>query len=112
SVRLLDAGETLRPVQLWSLGSETLLFEADEDMPLLLLAGPVPTLGRWVERAVVVLAGPHLAARAEVLSGAVSPRLLALARSDAERSTALPGWRGAAEGGGGMALEPGMAVAA
>lgn len=112
SVRLLDAGETLRPVQLWSLGSGTLLLDADEDMPLLLLAGPVPTLGRWVERAVVVLAGPHLAARAEVLSGTVSPRLLALAGTDTELDAAFAVWRDHAEGGGVMALEPGMAVEA
>lgn len=108
--RLLDAGDQTRPVQVWSAGDNCLLIEPDEDMPLLLLAGAVPDLGRWAEKAVVVLAGQGLAERAGQLVDAVIPRLIALAGTDAELDTAFAHLPPKLDGAGLIALEPGLAV--
>ena len=108
--RLLDAGDNVRPVQLWTPGAAALLVDADEDMPLLLLAGAVPPLGRWAERAVVVLAGADLAARGSRLVEAVMPRLIALAGADAELDAAFAALPSRLDGTALLALEPGLAV--
>lgn len=108
--RLIDVGDTGRAAEIWSLGAGALLIDADDDMPLLVLGGAVPALGRWVERAVVVLAGPDLAARAEGLVGKASPRLIGLAGNESEIDAALAIVRDKLDGTGLVALEPGLAV--
>ncbi|WIY54382.1 hypothetical protein O9Z70_07650 [Devosia sp. YIM 151766] len=108
--RLLDAGDNVRPVRVWSLGAGALLLDGDEDMPLLVLSGDVPGLGRWAERAVIVLAGQGLARRGRALVEAAMPRLVALAGSDAELDEAFAALPAVLEGAGLIALEPGLAV--
>jgi len=108
--RLLDAGEGTRPVQFWSMGASSLLVDADEDMPLLLLAGPVPVLGRWADRTVVILVGNALAERAAEVIGRVAPRLIGLAGEEAEIEAAFVALRDRLDGTGLVALERGMAV--
>ncbi len=108
--RLLDAGDDLRPIAVWSAGVDCLLIEPDEDMPLLIVAGAVPALGRWAEKAVVVLAGLGLVERAGQLVDAVIPRLIALAGPDEELDAAFAQLPPKLDGAGLMALEPGMAV--
>lgn len=110
--RLLDAGETLRPVEIWSVGASGLLIDGDDDRPLLLAAGDVPALGRWVDKAVVVLMGGGLADRAEGLLAAASPSLVALAGPEAEIDAAFERVRSRLDGTGLVALEPGLAVEA
>jgi hypothetical protein len=108
--RLLDAGDQPRPVEVWSAAPGCFLIDADEDMPLLLIAGAVPELGRWVEKAVIVLAGQGLAQRGEHLIEAVIPRLIALAGDDAELDAAFAHLPPKLDGAGLIALEPGLAV--
>lgn len=108
--RLLDAGEVTRAAAIWSLGDGALLIDPDEDMPLLVLGGPVPALGRWVERAVVLLVGVSLAQRAEELIGAALPRLIVLAGAETEIEQAIAAIRDRLDGTGLMALERGLAV--
>lgn len=108
--RLLDAGDLPRPVDIWSLGPDCILLDADEDAPLLLIAGPLPTLGRWAEKAIVILAGQQLMRRGEQLVDAVIPRLIALAGSDAEVEAAFIQLPAKLDGAGLLALSPGLAV--
>jgi len=108
--RLLDAEEEAGPARVFSLGAGALLLETDGERPLLVLNGPVPELGRWVERAVVVIAGDGLAARAAALVAERGPRLLALAGADGEIEAAFAALRDGLEGTGLVALERGMAV--
>ena len=110
--RLLEAGEVTRPVDVWSPGAQSVLVDADEDMPLLVAGGPVPELGRWVERAVVVLVGAALADRAVTLLDRGAPRLLALAADEAELDATIGAIRDRLDGTGLVALEPGLAVEA
>ncbi|SMQ64907.1 hypothetical protein SAMN06295905_1090 [Devosia lucknowensis] len=108
--RLLEAGNTTRAVDVWSLGEGALLLDPDEDMPLLVLGGAVPKLGRWVERAVVVLVGADIAGRALTLVGRSAPRLMALAGSESDVDAAFEVLRDRLDGTGLVALEPGLAV--
>ncbi len=108
--RLLDSGDQIRPVQVWSADDDCLLIEPDEDMPVLLIAGAVPNPGRWVEKAVVVFAGQGLAERAGHLVDGVIPRLIALAGDDAELDAAFAQLPPKLDGAGLIALEPGLAV--
>lgn len=110
--RLLEAGEATRIVDIWSPGEEALLIDPDEDMPLLVLGGPVPELGRWVERAVVLMVGPGLAERAETLIDGAAPKLIALAASEDAVDAAIGAIRDRLDGTGLVALEPGLAVEA
>lgn len=107
--RLLDVGEEVRPVELFSLGEGTMLVDADGERPLLVLTGEMPGLGRWVERAVVVVAGADMARRAGDVA-AKGPRLLALAGDESEVEAAFAALREGLDGTGLMALEPGLAV--
>lgn len=109
-LRLVDGGDAVRPVQIWRAGEKCLLIEPDEDMPLLLVAGPVPEMGRWVEKAVVVLLGQDLAARGEQLVERTIPGLIALAGADEELDAAFARLPPKLDGAGLIALEPGMAV--
>ncbi|MNL39943.1 hypothetical protein D3C87_1622530 [compost metagenome] len=110
--RLVDAGDTMRPVRLWTVGPGSLLIEGDDEMPLLFLDGPVPALGRWGDSAVVVLLAQGLAARAAALFEARSPRLVALAGGESEVGEAFEAVRPMLDGTGLVALEPGLAVEA
>lgn len=110
--RLLDAGDAVRPLQVWSVVGSGLLIDGDDDRPLLLAAEDVPRLGRWADKAVIVLAGVDLADRAERLLAAASPALVALAGSDAEVVATLDRVRDRLDGTGLIALEPGLAVEA
>ena len=110
--RLLDAGETPPPPAFWSLGEGTVLVDADGEAPLLLVAGAVPPLGRWADRAAVILAGTALAERGETVLAAAAPRLLALAGSEAEVDAAFAALARRLDGTGLVALEPGLAVEA
>lgn len=110
--RLLEASDETRPVDVWSPGGGAVLIDPDEDMPLLVVGGPVPELGRWVERAVVVMVGPDLADRAVTLLGKGAPRLLALAASEAELDATIGAIRGRLDGTGVIALERGLALEA
>lgn len=108
--RLLDAADQPRPVQVWSAAPDCLLIEPDEDMPLLIVAAAVPPLGRWAEKAVVVLVGQGLAQRGTMLVDKAIPRLIALAGTDAELDAAFAQLPPKLDGAGLVALEPGMAV--
>lgn len=110
--RLLDAGDAVRPLELWSVGGSGLLIDGDVDRPLLLAAENVPTLGRWADKAVMVLAGSALADRAERLLAAAGPALVALAGSEADVDATLDRVRDRLDGTGLIALEPGLAVEA
>ncbi len=108
--RLLDMGDHVRPLQIWSAGEHALLFEPDEDMPLLVIGGPTPALGRWVEKAVVVLVGQALAERGMQVVEKGIPRLMALAGADAELDAAFAELPPKLDGASLVALEPGLAV--
>ena len=95
---------------MWSAAPDCLLIEPDEDMPLLIAAGAVPPLGRWAEKAVVVLAGQGLARRGTMLVEAAIPRLIALAGTDAELDAAFAQLPPKLDAAGLVALEPGLAV--
>lgn len=110
--RLLDAGDVVRPLEVWSLGGPGLLIDGDDDRPLLLAAGAVPRLGRWADKAVMVLAGEDLADRAETLISETPPTLIALAGSEVEVEAAFERVRDRLDGTGLIALEPGLAVEA
>lgn len=112
SLRLLDAGDAIRPVDIWSPGTEALLIDPDEDMPLLVLGGPIPELGRWTERAIVILVGASLAERAVALLEQAAPKLLALAGTEVAIDAAIAAIRDRLDGTGLVALEPGLAVEA
>lgn len=109
-MRLVDGGDEVRPARIWRAGDKCLLIEPDEDMPLLLVAGKVPELGRWVEKAVVVLLGQDLAARGEQLVERAIPGLIALAGADGELDAAFARLPPKLDGAGLIALEPGLAV--
>ncbi|MHA6299200.1 hypothetical protein [Devosia sp. CAU 1758] len=108
--RLLDEGDSQRPVQFWSVGRTGLLIDGDDDMPLLLLGSGNPALGRWAEKAVIILAGEQLAGRGTALLGGDRPRLMALAGSEAEIGAAIDAVRDLLDGTALLALEPGLAV--
>src|SRR5690606_34526235 len=108
--RLLDAGDTVRPADVWSVGERALLMDPDEDRPLLILGGGVPELGRWVERAVILVAGPNLAERSSQLVRQGGAHLIALAGSEEAIEATIGALRHRLDGIGLVALEPGLAV--
>ena len=110
--RLLDAGTTARPMEIWSVGPEALLIDADGEAPLLLATGELPELGKWAGNAVIVLCGVDLAQRGQVLLEVYSPRLLVLAGSDAAIEAAFEALRDRLDGTGLVALEAGLAIEA
>ena len=110
--RLLDAGDAVRPLEVWSVGGSGLLIDGDDDRPLLLAAEDVPTLGRWADKAVIVLSGSALADRTEGLLATARPALIALAGSEGEVDATLDRVRDRLDGTGLIALEPGLAVEA
>lgn len=107
--RLLDAGDALRPVDVCSLGDNAIVLDADDEQPLLVIAGDSRRPGRWASSAVMVLAGPDLATRATALLQS-APRLIALAGTETEIDAAFVALRPHLDNTGLIALEPGLAV--
>lgn len=110
--RLVDAGDQPRPIQIFSTPEQSLLIDADDDLPLLLAAGDIPALGRWADRAAIVLMGSRLAERGEQMLERVTPRLIALGGTDVELDAAFKSLPGKLDGTGLIALERGLAVEA
>lgn len=112
--RLLDEGESLPEVECWAMGSGAVVVDAEGEAPLVLVAGDVPVLGRWLESAVVVLFGDgvRLGAAGRALLERRVPRLVALAGDEAAVDIAIPALRDLLDGAGLVALEAGLALEA
>ena len=108
--RLLDAGEAVRMADVWVVGPEALLVDAEGEAPILLAGAALSGLGKWADRAVIVLHGSDLAHRGTAILENRTPRLLALAGSESEIDAAFAVLRGQLDGTGLLALEPGLAV--
>ena len=128
--RVVTAGERLEPVEgaswrprrtaseleaegarpglrLAALGAGVDLIEIPGEAPLLIVAGPLPAVGRWGREAVVVAFSAAAAISALERAG---PRLIALALAPEELDAAFDRLRGDLGDTGLMALEPGLAV--
>lgn len=110
--RLLDADGALREVSVAKLGQGAFVFDAEDEQPLLLLCESMPDLGRWAEKAVVLLAGVDLPRLCAELTDQALPRLIALAGSDEDIAEAFEILRSKVDGTAVLALEPGLAVEA
>jgi len=110
--RLLDAQDKVRAVEVWRIGACGLLMNGEDDRPLLLADSDLPALGRWADKAVIVLVGSDLADRAHDLLARATPSLVALAGSETEIDAAFERVRNLLDGSGLVALEPGLAVEA
>ncbi|WP_169193847.1 hypothetical protein [Devosia sp. MC1541] len=110
--RLLDADGALREVVVAKLGLGAFVFDSEDEPPLLLLSESVPELGKWADKAVVLIAGGDLAGLADTLTDAAAPRLIALAGGDEEIGAAFEILRSKLDGTGVVALEHGLAVEA
>lgn len=110
--RLLDEGDALAPVEAWAAGTDAVLIDAVGEPPLLLLAGAVPTVGRWAEGAVIALfgGGDTLVATGLGVLDDTPPRLLALAGDEASVDIAIPALRDQLDGAGLVSLEAGLAL--
>lgn len=95
------------PVLVHRLGAGQLLVDAVGEPPVLLLAQPLASAGRWGRDAVVVAFAPEVAQAALETLG---PRMLALALSDAEVDTLFPELEQRRDGAGLVALEPALAL--
>lgn len=109
--RLLDAGDAVRPIEIWGSGPNGVIVDADGERPVLLsLGADAAAPGKWIASGVAVLAGEQLEVRTLTLLEGTPPRFIALAGSEAEVDAALGVVRERLEGTGLVALEPGMAV--
>jgi len=110
--RLVDEGDVPATVETWSAGAGALLVDAIGEPPLLMVAGEVPALGRWVEDAVVVLFGDGagLIRLGRAVLEDRQPRLLALAGDEADIDAAIPALRDVLDGTGLVSLEAGLAL--
>jgi hypothetical protein len=111
-VRLVDDNTQAPQLACWSAGDNAMVVDAPGEVPLLLVKGSVPPLGRWVDGAVVVVFGdgPALGRVGMVVLAARAPRLLALAGDEAAVDLALAILRDGLDGSGLLALESGLAV--
>lgn len=109
-LRLIEETDTPRPPQLWRLGADTAIVDADGERPLILMRNEVPELGRWAEKSVVLLSGGDMARRAAVVVDKMAPRLLALAGPDTELDAVFETLGGLTGETALMALERGLAV--
>ena len=101
------------PVLLHRLSSAGVLVDAPGEPPLVLLTlGEPPRLGRWADRAVVVLfdAGAEMAATADALLTSERPRLIALAADEGAVNRALSLLRDRVGTTAVISLEPGLAL--
>lgn len=110
--RLLDADGALRDIVVAKLGQGAFVFDAEDEPPLLLMTESVPELGKWADKAMVLIAGPDLVRLADALTNAVSPRLIALAGHDDDIGAAFEILRSKLDGTAVVALETGLAVEA
>ena len=110
--RLLDAGETLPPVEAMAIGDTGVLIAAAGEPPLLLLKGAPPELGRWVESAVVALFGDAATLQTVGLALLADriPRLVALAGVESAIDASIPVLRDHLDGAGLVSLEAALAV--
>jgi hypothetical protein len=98
-------------VNAWKIDSVGILIDAVGESPLLLTTEyEMPDLGRWAEKAVVVLLGTGFRVRAENLIDAAAPRLIALGGSEADIDEAFEALSGRDFGVGLISLEAGLAV--
>ncbi len=107
--RLLDEADA-PPVECWAIGPSALVIDAPGEPPLVILAADSPMLGRWAERAVVVLLGRDGTGRAATLLERHAPRLVALGLEPAELDRAFAELPPRLDGTGLLALELGLAV--
>lgn len=111
-MRLLDEGDDLPKVDVFSVGRGSVLVDAIGEAPLVLLAENSPPLGRWADNAVITLFGDggRLTALGAVVLAATPPRLLALAGTEAAVDVAIPALAQQLDGTGLVSLEAGLAV--
>lgn len=109
-LRPLEADEENRAPEIAALGSDCLVINADGEAPLVIACGNVPGVGKWAEKAVIVLCGTGLADRGAALLDRISPSLIALAGEEAEVDTAFAQLRDRLDGTGMIALERALAV--
>ncbi|KKC39220.1 hypothetical protein WH87_03025 [Devosia epidermidihirudinis] len=109
--RLLDEGEVLPEVLLWSVTGGVLV-DAIGEAPLLLASDDLGELGRWADGAVVVLFGDGaaLSARGQAVLDARTPKVIALAAGEDDVDIAIAALRDRLDGTGLFSLEPGMAL--
>ncbi|MFD2649681.1 hypothetical protein ACFSX5_17990 [Devosia albogilva] len=107
--RLLDETDA-PPVECWSIGPSALVIDAPGEPPLVILAAESPMLGRWADRAVVVLLGSNGTGRAATLLDRHAPRLLALGLDAPDLDRAFTELPPRLDGTGLLALEQGLAV--
>ncbi|QQR40647.1 hypothetical protein [Devosia rhizoryzae] len=108
--RLLDAGADLRPADIVSVGDGSLLIDAEDERPLLILTSNNGPLGRWAGKAVIILVGLDLCGRAIQLIESSAPPLIGLTGSEPEVDAAFAALRDKLGDTGLVALEPGLAV--
>lgn len=108
--RLLDAGADLRPADIVSVGDGSILIDAEDERPLLILTSSNGPLGRWAGKAVIILVGRDLGGRAIQLIESFAPPLIALAGSEPEIDVAFAALRDKLDNTGLVALEPGLAI--
>lgn len=110
ALRLIEETDRPRAPEIWRLAPGAAVVDADGERPLILLWGDLPELGRWAERAVVVVMGEGLAQKALTLVETNAPRLMALAGGDAEVDAVFAGLGGRTGETALLALEPALAV--
>jgi hypothetical protein len=110
--RLLDADGALREVVVAKLGQGAFVFDAEDEPPLLLVTESVPDLGKWADKAVVLIAGTDVVRLSDELTDVVAPRLIALAGHDDDIGAAFEILRSKLDGTAVVALETGLAVEA
>lgn len=109
-LRPLEADEENRAPEIAALGSDCLVINADGEAPLVIACGNVPVVGKWADKAVIVLCGTRLSDRGAALLDRISPSLIALAGEEAEVDAAFAQLRDRLDGTGMIALERALAV--
>jgi len=110
--RLLDEDGTPPQVLVWAFGGGSVLVDAVDERPLLLVGQDVPKLGRWGSEAVIVLFGDgaQLAGQGMALLEVHAPKAIALAGDEDAIDFAIDALREKLDGTGLFYLEPGMAL--
>jgi len=108
--RLLDETSAPPAIDCRTIGARAIVIDSSIEPPLVILGAELPRLGRWADRAVVVLLGTNGAGRAMDLLDAQAPKLLALALDEADLDRAFAELPPRLDGTGLVALERGLAV--
>jgi hypothetical protein len=109
--RLLDEGDVLPPVEVWSAAPGIILIDAiGEPTVVLTDKFDLPELGRWAEKSVFVLLGSELRERTLTVREEVLPRLIVLAGSETEIDEAFQILAAEMSDTGLVAMEPGLAL--